>query len=1067
MNTIQTENNNTPKQEGLRIPNPPRLPIIGNLHQLSSYNPAQHILKLMEKYGDILRVFTPIGNMIVVKSYEHTKELCDENRFMKNLSRPLVELRDLGGDGLFTAWTTEPNWQKAHNVLLPGLGQRAMKGYYPMMLDITERLLAKWHNIPEGKEFNLTDDMTRLTFDTIGLCGFDYRFHSFSSEQPHPFIEAMVTGLEDSMRRMNKIGIQRTLRFKQNYRYRKSLDYMFKVVDDIIAERQADPEKYQNNTDFMSLMLNATDLQTGEKLDPINIRHQILTFLIAGHETTSGLLSFAFYFLMTHPEVLQKAYKEVDTVLGNDLTQKPTYKQINELKYIQQILFESLRLWPTAPAFSVFAKEATTIAERYEVPKRQPFIVLLPGLHRDKKIWGEHADQFNPDNFTPEAIENRPTDAYKPFGNGQRACIGRQFAMLEAALVMGMILQRYQLQLKKDYQLVVKETLTLKPDNLMVSLQRRKDEDRYYAPKQAKQEKIQLRKEVRFAENPLTLAFGSNMGASEDFALEIAEEAEKLGFPCTCLPLDDLTDNLPQSGTLVVITATYNGTPPNNAQHFAKWIDTQQTDKRFEKLSFAVFGCGNTQWTTFQVFPRMLDKKLAQLGAKRLLPAGEADAASGEFEETFGQWQHALWQKLYAQEEEDTTIAKSTQSGYEVQKISLSNYVSLRPSNRQGEVICEILENKELQQIGAGRSTRHLEIALPKGITYQTGDHLGVYPENPLVLVARVCKRFGLEKQEILKLQNASKIKKHLPLDTPISVQDLLTYFVELQSPATAKQLQKLIDFTDCPPEKIKLEQYKANFKTEVQAKNLSLIDILEEVPACEISFGEFLGLLSPLQVRYFSISSSALLLPDKCNLTVGVIDEIAYSGKGNYQGICTNYLKNLAKGQHLQAFVQRADNPFRLPEDLSHKTIMIGAGTGLSPLRGFIQELSLQRQQGKQVGESMLFFGCRHPEQDFIYQEELVNFEKEGVIELYTAFSRLGETKEYVQHKILASQDKIWAWLQEGAIVYVCGDALGMAPAVKETFKQIYQNQTAKDDATQWLEAMLECKQYREDVWG
>ncbi|NJL12785.1 MAG: cytochrome P450, partial [Microscillaceae bacterium] len=162
---------------------------------------------------------------------------------------------------------------------------------------------------------------------------------------------------------------------------------MFKVVDDIIAERKQYPEKYQHNTDFMSLMLNATDLATGEKLDDANIRFQIITFLIAGHETTSGLLSFAFYYLMTHPEVMQKAYAEVDAVLGGDLSTKPSYKEVMDLKYIQQILFESLRLWPTAPAFSVFATQDTLLGGKYPVKKRQPFIILLPKLHRDLAVW--------------------------------------------------------------------------------------------------------------------------------------------------------------------------------------------------------------------------------------------------------------------------------------------------------------------------------------------------------------------------------------------------------------------------------------------------------------------------------------------------------------------------------------------------------------------------------------------------------------------------------------------------------------------------------------------------------
>ena len=341
----------THNQNYHNIPHPPKLPIIGNLHLLSSKNPTQGIMRLAEKLGPILRIYTPFGSVIVLSDYEHVKEVLNEDLFIKNVSKPLLELRGLGGDGLFTSWTHEPSWQKAHNILLPGLGQRAMKGYYPMMLDIVESLLAKWHNIPEGMEFNLTDDMTRLTLDTIGLCGFDYRFHSFASEKPHPFVKNMLVALEDAMNRMNKLDFQKKLRFFKNIKNRKAENKLYEIVDEIIQERKQNPEKYLNKTDLLSLMMNATDTVSGEKLDDINIRFQVITFLIAGHETTSGLLSFAFYYLMTHPEFLQKAYQEVDTVLGNDLNKKPSYKEVLELRYIQQILNESLRLWPTAPAF--------------------------------------------------------------------------------------------------------------------------------------------------------------------------------------------------------------------------------------------------------------------------------------------------------------------------------------------------------------------------------------------------------------------------------------------------------------------------------------------------------------------------------------------------------------------------------------------------------------------------------------------------------------------------------------------------------------------------------------------
>lgn len=157
-----------------------------------------------------------------------------------------------------------------------------------------------------------------------------------------------------------------------------------------------------------------------QRLDDENIRYQIITFLIAGHETTSGLLSFAIYFLMNNPEKLKKAQQEVDEVLGDEV---PDYKQVKKLKYVRMVLNEALRLWPTAPAFSVYAKEDTTLNGKYNVKKDEVFTLLIPELHRDPSVWGEDVESFIPERFEdPVSI---PYHAYKPFGNGQRACIGQ------------------------------------------------------------------------------------------------------------------------------------------------------------------------------------------------------------------------------------------------------------------------------------------------------------------------------------------------------------------------------------------------------------------------------------------------------------------------------------------------------------------------------------------------------------------------------------------------------------------------------------------------------------------
>ena len=184
--------------------------------------------------------------------------------------------------------------------------------------------------------------------------------------------------------------------------------FMNKMVDEIIAERRRSTDATEAKKDMLGAMMTGVDRVTGTQLDDINIRYQINTFLIAGHETTSGLLSFAIYFLLKNPDVLARAYEEVDRVLGADLDADPTIEQVNQLTYIDQILRESLRLWPTAPGFTRHPYEDTVIGGSYEIPRQQSVMILTPTLHRDRTVWGEDADEFNPDHFTRERMQALP-----------------------------------------------------------------------------------------------------------------------------------------------------------------------------------------------------------------------------------------------------------------------------------------------------------------------------------------------------------------------------------------------------------------------------------------------------------------------------------------------------------------------------------------------------------------------------------------------------------------------------------------------------------------------------------
>src|SRR5918994_5422010 len=455
------------------IPQPPGYPVLGNLFDVrGAETPIQALMKLARQHGPIFRLHVGPRKLIVVSGYDLVNELCDEKRFDKMLGQGLIRARAVAGDGLFTSWTQEPNWKKAHNILLPNFGMRAIRDYFPMMTDIATQLVGKWERLNPEDEIDVPADMTRLTLDTIGLCGFGYRFNSFYREEPHPFVASMMLALSENTAALSRLPIQNRLMRRINRPLQEAITFMNSMVDQIITQRKAGGERSEKK-DLLDYMLTGVDKETGEHLDDINIRYQIITFLIAGHETTSGLLSFTMYYLLNNSEVLAKAYDEVDRVLGGDLSTSPTYEQVKQLQYVSQMLKESLRLWPTAPAFTRHAYEPAVLGGKYQIDKQDQLTVLIPIVHRDPKIWGENAEEFDPDRFTREAEQNRPANAYKPFGSGQRACIGRHFAMQEATLVLGMLLQRFEFIDHTNYELKVKQTLTIKPADFRIKVRPR------------------------------------------------------------------------------------------------------------------------------------------------------------------------------------------------------------------------------------------------------------------------------------------------------------------------------------------------------------------------------------------------------------------------------------------------------------------------------------------------------------------------------------------------------------------------------------------------------------------
>ncbi|MGW3338642.1 cytochrome P450 [Streptomyces sp. NPDC001009] len=452
-----------------RIPRPPRrLPVLGDVLGVDRRTPVQDSMRLARALGPIFRRRVLGREFVFLWGSKLAADLADETRFAKHVGLGVANLRPVAGDGLFTAYNHEPNWQLAHDVLAPGFSREAMAGYHSMMLAVAGRLTDHWdRELGAGRTVDVPGDMTRLTLETIARTGFGHDFGSFERDRPHPFVTAMVGTLAYAQR-LNSVPMPPLLQRGAARRNAADIAYLDDTVDALVAARR---RSGGGDGDLLDRMLETAHPETGERLSAENVRKQVITFLVAGHETTSGALSFALYYLAEHPEIAARARAEVNRVWGD--TPEPGYDQVARLRYLRRVLDESLRLWPTAPAFAREATEDTVLAGEHPMRRGGWALVLTPMLHRDPEVWGEDAERFDPDRFDAKAVRARPPHTFKPFGTGARACVGRQFALHEATLVLGLLLRRYELRPDPGYRLKVTERLTLMPEGLRLGLERR------------------------------------------------------------------------------------------------------------------------------------------------------------------------------------------------------------------------------------------------------------------------------------------------------------------------------------------------------------------------------------------------------------------------------------------------------------------------------------------------------------------------------------------------------------------------------------------------------------------
>ena len=424
---------------------------------------------------------------------------------------------------------------------------------------------------------------------------------------------------------------------------------------------------------------------------------------------------------------------------------------------------------------------------------------------------------------------------------------------------------------------------------------------------------------------------------------------------------------------------------------------------------YAIFGCGNKAWVTFQKFPRLVDARLAELGGIQLLPVGEADA-DGVFEEVFEEWVDpvldALAHSLGLIPHVTTAGVVDIDSG----KLSVEEGGEIPANNsatavlHMGSFLAEVAANKEMQSPLSTRLTRHVDIILPSGASYAPGDYHAVYPHNPEDDVTHLAMRLDLPLDKVIVIRSKRKTEL-LPFDRPLTVQTLLTDVLDLFKSPSRCGMTFLASLCPCPPERVQLEELGhdvVKYKAIVGDPKMTLLEILDKFKSIPV-FGvaELLLLLSPMKPRYYSISS----LPkgpkgaDVASITVAHLSCSMPSGC-MHQGVSSTYLKGLKPGDRVHVSLKKANDAFHLPEDSTSPVIFVGAGTGLAPFMGFLQHRKHLLQSGHKLGPTLLV----SEDEDFIYRADLEDYLKDGVISpLLAAFSRgKGSTeKVYVQHMV------------------------------------------------------------------
>ncbi|KAI4195350.1 MAG: hypothetical protein LQ350_007247 [Teloschistes chrysophthalmus] len=417
------------------IPQPPGIPLLGNLTDVDPSNTWVSLQKLWEKYGEIFKI-TVLGQQIVfVGSVALCEEICDEKRFRKYVGGPIVEIRKAVHASLFTAFANEPIWDVHHRILAPQMTPDVVAENFSDIRNITSELIAKWRDLGAGATISPTDELNRLDLETTTQCFYRRRLNNLSGPA-NPMIAAMEGATSEAIMRPTRPKVLNWL--MHSSKFNRDCATMRKYAAECLSHRRSNPT---DRKDLLWTMMNAKDPETGKAMDEKQIIDEIVTMPI-GSATAPSAIASAIYYLLKSPssaDIIAKARDEISAVVG-DKDAELTNAHLDNLPYCRGIVRESLRLSAAAPGFNIEPLPSTTgpvqlAGGKYTVPAKQALIIVLHGVNRDPAVFSE-PEKFEPERMMGERFTNLPEGAKKWFGNGKRVCYGRVYAEMWLLVVM-------------------------------------------------------------------------------------------------------------------------------------------------------------------------------------------------------------------------------------------------------------------------------------------------------------------------------------------------------------------------------------------------------------------------------------------------------------------------------------------------------------------------------------------------------------------------------------------------------------------------------------------------------